>query len=51
MYEVMGAEYALLSKQDPQTTIETMWKYTQQFQEAFHRKKRMKKKIKGVFKS
>ena len=51
MYEVMGAEYALLSEQDPQTTIETMWKYTQQFQEAFHRKKRMKKKIKGIFKS
>jgi hypothetical protein len=48
MYEIMGAEYARLSGVDAQTTIETMWKHTQDFQEAFHRKKRLKKKIKNI---
>ncbi|MGJ8685393.1 MAG: lipopolysaccharide kinase InaA family protein [Nonlabens sp.] len=50
MYEVMGEEYATLSRKRPQETISQMWKYTQDFQEAFHRKKRMKKKFKSIIK-
>ncbi|MEN8815526.1 MAG: lipopolysaccharide kinase InaA family protein [Nonlabens sp.] len=50
MYDIMGAEYARLTANDATTTIETMWKYTQEFQEAFHKKKLMKKKLKGIFK-
>jgi serine/threonine protein kinase len=51
MYTIMGTEYARLSNEESQKTIENMWKYTQEFQEAFHKKKRMKKKLKGIFKS
>jgi hypothetical protein len=51
MYNIMGTEYARLTENESTTTIEIMWKYTQEFQEAFHKKKRMKKKIKGVFRS
>ncbi len=50
MYEIMGKEYARISGQDEIYTIETMWKHTQNFQEAFHKKKRLKKKLKGIFK-
>ncbi|EAS20103.1 conserved hypothetical protein [Flavobacteria bacterium BBFL7] len=50
MYEVMGHEYATLSRKRPEETIEQMWSYTQDFQKAFHRKKRMKKKFKSIFK-
>ena len=49
MYEIMGKEYARISGQDVEYTIETMWKHTQDFQEAFHKKKRLKKKLKGIF--
>jgi serine/threonine protein kinase len=48
MYEIMGTEYARLSGVDPKTTIDAMWKHTQDFQEAFHRKKRLKKKLKNI---
>ncbi|AGC75513.1 lipopolysaccharide kinase (Kdo/WaaP) family protein [Nonlabens dokdonensis] len=48
MYEIMGKEYARISGQDENYTIETMWKHTQDFQEAFHKKKRLKKKLKGI---
>lgn len=50
MYEVMGKEYATLSRKRPEETIAQMWKYTQDFQEAFHRKKRLKKKFKSLIK-
>ncbi len=50
MYEVMGLEYATLSHKRPQETISQMWQYTQDFQEAFHRKKRLKKKFKSIIK-
>lgn len=50
MYEVMGDEYATLSRKRPQETISQMWQYTQNFQEAFHRKKRLKKKFKSLIK-
>jgi hypothetical protein len=49
MYEVMGTAYARLSDEDAHTTIETMWKYTLEFQKAFHKKKRVKHKLKGIF--
>lgn len=50
MYEIMGEEYATLSRKRPQETIQQMWQYTQDFQEAFHRKKRLKKKFKSFIK-
>ena len=50
MYEIMGTEYARLSNKNAKETIETMWSYTEAFQEAFHRKKRYKKKLKNIFK-
>lgn len=51
MYEIMGTEYAKLSGTDAQQTIATMWQHTQDFQAAFHKKKRFKKKLKSIFKS
>lgn len=48
MYEVMGQEYATLSRKRPKETIEQMWKYTQDFQQAFHRKRALKKKLKSI---
>ncbi|PQJ32072.1 Kdo domain containing protein [Nonlabens arenilitoris] len=48
MYEVMGLEYATLSRKRPEDTISQMWNYTQNFQDAFHRKKRLKKKLKSL---
>lgn len=50
MYEIMGLEYATLSRKRPEETISQMWQYTQDFQEAFHRKKRFKKKWKSLIK-
>lgn len=46
MVEIMAREYAQLCKADPELTFRQMWEYTQAFQERFHRKKRMKKKLK-----
>jgi serine/threonine protein kinase len=51
MYEIMGAEYARLSNQDPATTIQYMWDYTTKFQHKFLLKKSRKKKLKSIFKS
>jgi hypothetical protein len=50
MYKIMGDEYAVLSGNDSEKAIETMWYYTEQFQSKFHRKKQLKKKLKGMFK-
>ena len=46
MIEVMSNEYAKLSKGDETTIFETMWGLTADFQYRFHRKKRIKKKLK-----
>ena len=46
MIEVMSNEYAKLSKGDETTIFETMWGLTSDFQFRFHRKKRIKKKLK-----
>ena len=46
MIEVMSNEYAKLSNGDETTIFETMWGLTADFQYHFHRKKRIKKKLK-----
>ncbi|WP_031429274.1 lipopolysaccharide kinase InaA family protein [Flavimarina sp. Hel_I_48] len=45
MVVVMAKEYARLAGYDEQKTISDMWKATKEFQEGFHRKKRLKKKL------
>lgn len=46
MIAVMSNEYAKLSKGNETTIFETMWGLTADFQYRFHRKKRIKKKLK-----
>ena len=46
MVETMSDEYSKCSKFDKEKIFELMWKSTQDFQEKFHRKKRLKKKLK-----
>lgn len=46
MVEVMSDEYAKLMNEDYKKTFNLMWKLTQEFQEKFHRKRRLKKKLK-----
>ncbi|GGI57126.1 lipopolysaccharide kinase InaA family protein [Winogradskyella haliclonae] len=46
MIKVMSNEYAKVSGEDEIQIFNTMWKETQDFQERYHRKKRLKKKLK-----
>ncbi len=46
MIAIMSNEYAKISGEDEKKVFETMWKYTEDFQHSFHRKKRIKKKLK-----
>lgn len=46
MVEMMADEYAKLIRQPKSEVFEKMWFYTNRFQEKFHRKKRLKKKLK-----
>jgi len=46
MVEVMADEYSKLIGEPKQEVFEKMWVYTSQFQKKFHRKKRLKKKLK-----
>lgn len=46
MVAVMSNEYARLSHEPEQKIVDTLWKYTADFQEKFYRKKRLKKKLK-----
>lgn len=46
MIEVMSDEYAKLSHRNFEEVFEKMWFYTVEFQAKFHRKQRIKKKIK-----
>lgn len=46
MVEVMSDEYAKCSGEDYQTIFNLMWQETQAFQEKYHRKRRLKKKLK-----
>jgi hypothetical protein len=47
MVNTMSNAYAKLSGEDFEKVFERMWFYTQQFQEKFHRKKRLKQKLLG----
>ena len=44
--KVMSSEYAKVSGEDEAYIFNTMWKETQDFQERYYRKKRLKKKLK-----
>jgi len=46
MVEIMSNEYAKVSGESEDLIVETLWKYTADFQERFYRKKRLKKKLK-----
>ena len=46
MIQIMSKEYALLSNEDEGLIFKTLWKYTSEFQYKFHRKKRIKNKLK-----
>ncbi|MFY8066697.1 MAG: lipopolysaccharide kinase InaA family protein [Flavobacterium sp.] len=46
MIKIMSNEYAKLSGEDEKTVFQAMWKFTEDFQYRFHRKKRFKKKLK-----
>ncbi len=45
MVEIMSDEYAKSSGEDYDTIFNLMWNYTQEFQDRYHRKKRLKNKI------
>ena len=42
----MSDEYAKCINEDYDKVFQLMWKYTNNFQEKYHRKRRLKKKIK-----
>lgn len=46
MVAVMSNEYAKVSGEPENLIFDTLWNYTSNFQEKFHRKKRLKKKLK-----
>lgn len=45
MVRVMAYEYADLAGYDPEETFTTMWGHVSRFQEKYHRKRRLKKKL------
>ncbi|OIQ29639.1 MAG: Kdo domain containing protein [Bacteroidetes bacterium MedPE-SWsnd-G2] len=45
MIEVMSDEYSKLTGEDYNFIFDLMWKYTEEFQNKFHRKRRIKNKI------
>ena len=45
MVRVMSEEYAALAGYDQQQTFITMWGHVSRFQEKYHRKQRLKKKL------
>ena len=46
MVEIMSDEYAKCINEDYEKVFETMWSDTQAFQDRYHRKRRLKKKLK-----
>ena len=46
MIAIMSNEYAKVSGENEQAIFESLWKHTSDFQYRFHRKKRLKKKLK-----
>lgn len=49
IYDVMGAEYARLAGTNAEEAVTQMWLFTERFQEKFHRKRALKKKVKSFF--
>ena len=45
MIETMSQEYATLINKPFDQVFELMWKYTNEFQENFHRRRRWKKRV------
>lgn len=45
MVRVMSNRYAELMNRNPEEVFELMWKHTKTFQEKYHRKRRLKKKL------
>jgi hypothetical protein len=46
MIQFMSKEYAALSNEEENLVFDTLWKFTSEFQYKFHRKKRIKNKLK-----
>lgn len=46
MVAIMSDEYSKCAQLDYERVFNAMWKYTQNFQERYHRKRRLKKKLK-----
>lgn len=46
MIEIMANEYAKITAWNEQKVFETMWRFTEEFQHKFYRKKRLKKRLK-----
>ena len=46
MVAIMSSEYAKISSENEDLVFATMWKFTEEFQYRFHRKMRLKKKLK-----
>lgn len=49
MVEIMSDEYAKLIPQSKEEVFHLMWKFTTEFQQKFHLKKKRKKKLKSLF--
>lgn len=47
MIKIMANEYAKCSGENESQIFTTLWKYTSEFQQKFHRKKALKKKYLG----
>lgn len=50
MVQIMADEYAKVASKDADHLFNLMWTFTSNFQEKFHRKQRLKKKLKSIFK-
>lgn len=51
MVQIMAEEYARISNEDPKKLFDLLWNYTESFQTKYHRKQRLKRKIKSSFNS
>lgn len=45
MVRIMSNRYATLIQRDPDEVYELMWKHTKKFQDTYHRKRKLKKKL------
>ncbi|MDD3458929.1 MAG: lipopolysaccharide kinase InaA family protein [Weeksellaceae bacterium] len=49
MVRIMADEYAQISGENPENLFQLLWDYTEKFQKKYHRKQKIKKKIKSLF--